>query len=286
MGGALNEHFPYAGVVVIETASNQHTIFLTNRLRENIGASQLIYQVGTDFVAAAMKGRSEGEALTVVSASGKAILVTRDEKVAEAIIKQVTRRTLEECPGVIARGAYAKIEGATAKDMSKAVAKAHRQLNEMASRLPPPAARFARLPFVENCASSGYPARAINPKAPKAPANSEVILARRTKTVIDAARERISAGMDDIKLFNSLEQFEKASELGDIGDWVAIVHADGNGLGQVFLSFDEHIHGTRACDYIEALGAFSKAIDDWSRNAARAAIKETWGRQETEAKER
>lgn len=272
----MTEPFPYAYVVVIETASNQNTIFLTNRLRENIGASQLIYQVGTDFIRSAMEGRPDEEALTVVSASGNAILVTRDDTVAEAIIAEVTWRTLQECPGIIARGAYAKIDDATARGMSKAVAKAHSELNAVASDLPSPVARFARLPFVENCASSGYPARAINEDAPGDPVSSEVILARRSPKVIDAAHERIGEGMDDVKLLKSLKQFEEASERRDVGDWIAIVHADGNGLGQVFLSFDEYIHGTDTNKYVEALGAFSKAIDNWSRKAAHSAIKATW----------
>ena len=41
-------------LVLIETASNQKTIFQTNRLRENIGASGLIHRVGTRYVIEAL----------------------------------------------------------------------------------------------------------------------------------------------------------------------------------------------------------------------------------------
>jgi hypothetical protein len=37
-------------MVLVETAGNQKTIFQTNRLSENVGASELIYRVGTEYV--------------------------------------------------------------------------------------------------------------------------------------------------------------------------------------------------------------------------------------------
>ncbi len=266
--------FDYA--VLIETASNQRTIFQTNRLRENIGASQLIYRVGTDFVGKAVEDLGRGAAEIVVAASGKAILLARDDKIARTIVQRVTLRTLEECPAVIARGAYVKIEKWTAKALDKAIQDVHRLLNDVASRLPPPVARFQRLPFVENCASSGYPASAINGAAPKAHASSEVILARRRKDVVEAARRRIGR-MTDFDLVKSLEKFEEASESGDLGDWLAIVHADGNGLGQVFLNFSACIdENATAWAYVDALRSFSDAVDVWSRTAAGIAVEATW----------
>jgi hypothetical protein len=269
-----SDRFHYA--VLIETASNQRTIFQTNRLRENIGASQLIYSVGTDFVQKAVKELEKGEADIVVSASGKAIILTRGEDIAKKIVQQVTLETLLQCPGVIARGAYVRIEEWTAKGLDEAIKKVHWAVNNVAARLPSPAARFARLPFVENCASSGYPAKAINGKAPNTPASSEIILARRMPEVVNTARDRI-AFLTDRPLAKSLKQFEEASERGEIGDWIAIVHADGNGLGQVFLSFAEHIAANAtADDYIVALRAFSKATDVWARTAAGKAIENTW----------
>jgi hypothetical protein len=47
-----------------------------------------------------------------------------------------------------------------------------------------------------------------------------------------------------------------STAIEDLGcDWLAIVHADGNGLGQVFLKFDQYTAGDQ--DYLDRLRRFS-----------------------------
>jgi hypothetical protein len=258
-------------LVLIETASNQRTIFQTNRLRENIGASQLIHQVGTVFVADAIKGLVG--VTTIIAVSGKAILLTDCREDAECIIARVTERTLRQCPGVTARGVYVAVETDDADGLDSAIKQAHQRVNEVASELPSPVARFARLPFVEACASSAYPARKIDPDRNLTGAVSEVVLAKRRSR--RTGMERIAAALPGIELFKTLDDFED-EVIGS--SWVGIVHADGNGLGQVFLDFKRWIGPvTSAEDYIKALSALSVAIDAWTKAATGQAILDTWG---------
>jgi hypothetical protein len=59
-------------------------------------------------------------------------------------------------------GAYADIANWEAKGLDRVIAMAHLELNRLAPRLPAPAMRYGRLPFVENCALSGYPVAKVD----------------------------------------------------------------------------------------------------------------------------
>ena len=119
-------------LVLIETSGNQNYIFSTNKLRENIGASQLTYLAGTKWVIGAVAkvdGNSRLDLWTdkgseqlrkklldrelnppieatnfnielVLAASGKAMLLVKDRDKAQAVIRQVTLQALKEAPGL------------------------------------------------------------------------------------------------------------------------------------------------------------------------------------------
>src|SRR4051812_39573274 len=128
-------------VVLLETSGNQRYIFATNKLRENVGASELTYRAGTryvlDAIASALQSgarrslwddsphvlranlvdrglnpaiEQEGNAVEVVVAtSGKAILLVEGEGFGRRIVEHATRRALLEAPGLDLRGVVARI---------------------------------------------------------------------------------------------------------------------------------------------------------------------------------
>ena len=217
-------------IVLIETASNQRTIFQTNRLRENLGASELIHRVGTRYVLEALRydgslasrpsdfdsflqkqPRIEGSAEPVaveivVATSGKAILIVGSADVekararAKAIVAEVTRLTLMDSPGVTARGAIVELVTADtqtpvdAGHLDHAIYLAHLRLDELASLLPSNDLRFPRLPFVEDCASSGMPAsEEWTENEPKGAIAAPLAARRRA---YEGARERLLGALD------------------------------------------------------------------------------------------
>ena len=121
-------------VLLIETASNQTTIFQTNRLRENIGASDLIHRVGARFVEEEIERLGfEGKTTVGVATSGKAVVGTDTDTTAEAIIAAVTRRALIECPGVVTRGAHCPVESPTVAALEGAIKAVHVRVATIAS---------------------------------------------------------------------------------------------------------------------------------------------------------
>ncbi len=261
-------------VLLIETASNQLTIFQTNRLRENIGASDLIHRVGARFVEEEITRHGLVSRATVgVATSGKAIVGTDTEATAEGIIAAVTRRALIECPGVVTRGAHCPVKSQTVAALEEAIKAVHVRVATIASELPAPNARFSRLPFVEECSSSGYPATAPHPDKNLRGAVSPIVLAKRS--AYRPAWQRITKAVQRVALYKGLADFEHEPELS--GNWRAIVHADGNGLGAVFAKFSEEVKSDNGVHYLRAMRKFSDAIDTWSKSAAETAMLEIWG---------
>src|SRR5262249_6837725 len=147
------------------------------------------------------------------------------------------------------------------------VAEAHRLLGQLRSRVPGPAARFQRLPVVAECVTSGLPAACYDTSLAAAGEHgprSQVSSAKQ-----HAAQEGLQRIRKRVQGFGRLPF--ATTELEDLGcDWLAVVHADGNGLGQVFVRFDRYARGNR--DYVDRLRRFSLALDHSTEQAFCSAL--------------
>lgn len=300
-------------IVLIETSGNQRYIFATNKLRENVGASELTYQIGTKCVLAAagrpydyekdkngnklrqlllneqlIETNSDENAVEIIIAtSGKALLLTKTEPKAKEIVRKVTTEALRLMPGLTVHGAICKVED-DLTDVHKAVGTVHRRLEEIRHRIPSTQQRFQRLPFVAPCATSGLPASEIykHKSLPKTEeANPHSLLSITKQEEANDGRRRLE---ETIRLVNS-----KVKLMANINDlekkfketkWLAIIHADGNGLGEIFLNFNRYLGLEISSDnkifknkddarkYIEAYRKFSIALDVCTLNATGFAL--------------
>ena len=299
-------------LVLIETASNQGYIFATNRLREQVGGSEIIRRTGTRFVleaVAAVGGPSLycdepdvlAERLTdpqrnppitedsgpgvevIVATSGKALLLVRDAGLGQAIVAAVTERALREAPGVVVRGVVGPAFPFDDADvLHRRVKDAHDQIDSLRRSLPAPEARFPMLPVLRSCDSSGLPAGGIflygrdreddDKDAPLPDACAAPVAAKRKARLASWARFRDFEQTRGHTLARDIERLE------DLGcDWLGYVHADGNGLGQIFLDFQNHRRragrppGART--YVADYRAFSLALDRCTEQAFLAGLK-------------
>ena len=300
-------------VVLIETASNQRTIFQTNRLRENIGASDQIYNVGTRLVLEGVgienaatiaanpneleklllaerriaeidKSEKTDTAEVLIATSGKAIVLTLTRRRAEEIISSVTWNTLSDASGVVVRGAIQPVrwgeDEEAASRLNTAIKMVHQELEALRSRLPSPDLRLARLPFVAECRSSGLPAMRVFDEDPNLDDEvSRTIVGKRLTGWTGKKRDDRARGVWP-RMENSLPGIRFERNIDKFDGWMAIVHADGNGLGQVFLDFHGYARAKSPRDYIDKLRKFSLAIDRCSRTAVKAAIMQTWPNEE------
>jgi len=307
-------------LVLIETTGNQQYIFATNKLRENVGASELIVRVGTQFVMDAVAavggpawrtqtGASSSDATiaalrqllrnassnppiesgqkpveVVVATSGKALLLVQDAKVGEDIIAAVTRAAVEHAPGLQVHGVLSKPFDFATDPIHAVIKQTHIRHASAGAALASQITRFPSLPVVAECRSSGLPAKRLArsseiPEAATAPypASAEVLAKRAAQpSWLKRVRELQHRSGLDARLVDSLRQLEDAYP--DM-DWIAVIHADGNGLGGVFLDFDKVIknsaQNTAAANryYIDTLRRFSIALDECTEAAFCTAAK-------------
>lgn len=139
--------------------------------------------------------------------------------------------------------------------------------------------RFQRLPFVDDCHYSAFPAYINDASAEggRGARVSRVSLAKADRDVVSLAlcRSRQLLGTAGGLVPRNVDELDRRTRRPNEAAWLGVVHADGNGLGTIFLEF-ERLSGTvgdRAA-YIRALRRFSVGLDLFSEAAVEAAAVE------------
>ncbi|WP_320064285.1 Cas10/Cmr2 second palm domain-containing protein [Micromonospora sp. RTGN7] len=231
--------------VLIETGGNQRYIFGSNRLRHVVGASQLVHEVGTEWVPEAVADVGLPEATVVTKASGKALLLVDAADDGRAIIRKVSERALREVPGLQVTGvvgpSFDASDDAAHEPARRATYKLHAAVR--AGR-PDPLVRDRVFPWHELCRDSGRPAAGMEGYGDEEPVPASAgVLAR--SQARDRARKRlldklaegpVSAGHGRLSQVVPAQLEELRHDR-----WMAVVHADGNGVGGLFREFIDHI---------------------------------------------
>jgi hypothetical protein len=284
-------------LVLLETSSNQRYIFATNRLRENVGASELTYRVGTKTVLDAVSkvtgrpslfdaddavfrsnllnpdlnppldGATRPAVEVVVATSGKAILLVDGEETGKRIIRIVTKWACRRAPGLTVHGVIGvPLESLTeASAVHSKLGELHRKLESVRFQVPSQAERFQRLPFIAPCESSGLPSSEYDHREPKGIKSTTVT---KKLTASEGGKERFQRVVQRVAPSVTLLSSPNALEnnFKECG-WTAVIHADGNGLGNIFLNFKDLAGTEDGRQYLESYRKFSLALDVCTTNA-------------------
>jgi len=268
-------------LVLIETSGNQRYVFDTNKRRENVGASELIRRVGGPWLADARRavGMTEANA-TLIAASGKVLVLAPDPDVGRALVRHVTLRALREAPGLDVAGIVGEPFDLAVDVLSEQVMDVHARFQQARALRPGPDERFLRLPIVAECRTSGLPAMTIVDESHgRDPASvgprSLPSAAKFAAAAQGLDRLAAAAGTRRDAMQETLRYLEERAE------WVAVVHADGNGLGRMFFDLaawsdtqapDGASRRERNDRYADDLRRFSDAVDRCTRWAFRQAL--------------
>ena len=299
-------------LVLIETSGNQNYIFTTNKLKENVGASELTYQAGTKWILDAVHQVGSSPLISlwrdndqlreklldqnlnppihpsnsvnvevIVAASGKALLLVQGWDTAKQIIQAVSQRALREAPGLDICGVISEPFNWEVDSLGEINRQVHKQFEMVRSRRPSPNLRFLRLPVVAECATSGLPATNVDPRAPGGETVLRSAVSRYKRSISGEGFDRIQNLLknEDYDFAKSIQVLDTESEQSQSLEWLAVVHADGNGLGEIFLDFHTHLQQLEPLDahpnrnYVEYLRRFSLALDFCTEQAFLSALK-------------
>jgi len=251
---------------MVETGGNQAYIFGSNRLRENLGASELVRQVCTDWADDAMDGIHGDQ--KIVATSGRAIVFFPNEERARRFVFEVTRRALCDAPGLAVGGAVVPW---TAGDRFPEVVGDLSARCEAAAAANPPALRFPGAPILATCDSTGLPAEDIASVGGKIRPLSAVASAKRRAARAAEKRLQDAFGLDRLGIAE-MEEGVRGESRGDATPRLAIVHADGNRIGQAFIA----LAGKSTDDpdiQMSAYEALSAGLEKATAGAVQDAIK-------------
>jgi hypothetical protein len=286
----------------LETGANQRYVFGSNRLRHVVGASQLVHDVGMTWAKKAALETGLAADAVVQATSGKALILVDSPDAGREVIRRVTRKALTDAPGLQVTGVvgpgfdearpYVVPADPDAGDLAPADDIDHAELDHAAA-LRVTHAQHARvraarrspllrdrvLPWHELCRETGLPAAGDelygdDPDDRDAwhPASAPV-LAR------SAARRR--AGTRFEELLGELADVipKDIDELRHDG-WVAVAHADGNGVGRLFLRFPllaaraEKVRELSLDTHARYQRAFAEQLERATQEAFRVALGE------------
>lgn len=241
---------PY--LLLVGTASIQDYVFRSNRLRENLGASDLVRWAGRWWQSP--NGRrtlAEQQGSLIYVGGGNAAITFNTEPGAIAAVRCWSRSMLSEAPGLRVVVAGANYD---AKDLPAAFQTVRAKLGAAENR-PPLGSELGALPWVRRCPSTGWAAsekaepthsfEAATPDPEETEGGDETELLTESSVWLSAeahakrnhywekTRHRIQARYRAV-LPRRFRFPRDLSRLGTVegASHIALVHADGNGIGQ------------------------------------------------------
>ncbi|HFQ93260.1 MAG TPA: hypothetical protein ENK32_04580 [Anaerolineae bacterium] len=268
-------------IVIIDTRQIQSYIFGSNRLRENIGASYLVKMATEDWVQKVLAGQFPADALArpiedpqcpakpVFTGGGNAVLFFRENGQGKTFIRQYSRAVLACAPHLQLATAVHQFD--KLDELPAAVDDAFAQLDVNKQKQPPDTPLLG-MGVTVKCRSTGLAAMAMSPLIPGAddggqyPVSAEILAKLRN---INKANKLLDQFNPDKTRYDFPYDLDNLGRSSGEQSYVAVVHIDGNDMGQRIKAYKEGLSGAKA--YLVGSEQISEALNE----AGKSALQET-----------
>ncbi|MEA5554340.1 hypothetical protein VB713_25740 [Anabaena cylindrica UHCC 0172] len=283
---------------VIDTTGIQKYIFGSNRLRENIGGSYLVQIATSEWVKECFLELGEvyipdeetddfGLRITtnleivaelVYTGGGNTVLLFRSEEYAKEFTKKLTSKILHEAPGLNIVIAHEVFDWDTDLLQEVIDKKLIQGKLENEKRKPRPSMPILGLSVTATCNSTGLVAVDTSNRY-GIPENDSYLVSREIVAKLKTVDRKYNEPANQLlknTIFKNLDfgKYEIPYDVDDLGrsegesSYIAIVHADGNRLGNRFQEYLKTASDNEDC--IVKMRKFSIAVDSSASKALRA----------------
>ncbi len=240
----------------------QGFIFQTNKLAEIAEGSELIEQICTDFFKDQFTNGKFYVDNLILGAAGNIKYIFEDKAECEKIVREFPKAVMEMAPGItISQAVIEYDEG----NLNNSLLQLEEKLRIQRNKVP--------VPF-----EVGFMGMRRNRRTGGVAFNKSPV-AKDNETVDEATFKKLKARGSN-KLFEKISGITdfKTEELlfntDDLkGSWLAVVHADGNGLGTIIQNLNEKFKGKPDEEVRQGFKQFSQALDNATQQAAQEAFK-------------
>lgn len=273
-------------VTIIDTTGIQDYIFGSNVLKQNVGASELVRCATQDWVYQELvalgatnvdqngeindQATIEKDSLVselVYAGGGNTVVLFRSPDVARGFARRLTRRALQEAPGLRLVIAHREFDWET-EALSQMVRRTLEQVRRK-KEAPVVSTPLLGLSVTADCQYTGLPAVGKNWDGKRVSADVKA-----KEAAFEAAHQRLTEALP-------LNGYEIPKDFDDFGrtrgesSYIAVIHTDGNGMGKrVAAIADKYPRPEDNRSYIQAIRAFSQSVGRVAQEALNATYRQ------------
>lgn len=247
----------------------QSFIFETNKLKEIVGASELVEQICTDWFAKFVNSTVEKlkkDKNSLINAAGNIKYIFEKETDCEQVVLSFQKHVMENAPGITISQTVVKFDGELQqRDINQLEQNLKTQRNRTKKALYPSLMISER---ARKTGNAGVDIDEKDKKNVKAIDKAQVLKRKLVDSSVFSLSKKLTG--EEVKIPDfTFEVDDIAKGLKGNNNWIAVIHADGNNLGKLIQKMAKSLKGKS--NLHEAFKEFSVKLDEATIAAAQTA---------------